>query len=71
MLRYAIILNHNDPVGFAEGNLASISLCKTNKQTKSALHFPVNIAQDSARSELSSTFKSAAAVLAASQIKKP
>lgn len=34
MLSYAIILNHNDPVGFAGVNLASISLYKTNKQNQ-------------------------------------
>lgn len=34
MLSYAIILNRNDPVGFAGGNLASISLRKTNKQNQ-------------------------------------
>ena len=48
----------------------SINLLTQNKQTKSALHFRINTAQDSARSELSSTFRSAAAVLTAFQINK-
>lgn len=47
----------------------SIDLLVQNKQTKSALRFPVNTAQDSARSELSSTFKSAAAMLLPHRLK--
>lgn len=46
MLSYAIILNHNDPVGFAGGNLASISLHKTNKQNQ---HCIFVLTQHSAR----------------------
>lgn len=48
----------------------SINLHTQNKQTKSALHFHINTAQDSARSELLSAFRSASAVLVASQINK-